>query len=209
MNAGDVPRPERPGLEPSHDVRTGGRLEQETEQPMDSTPGLLTVRPMRADAFPAWPEQHIASYATSVQQRFGLDRTAAVARATDELDTTLPHGVLTDHMHLVVLEDREEGAVGTAWWGRHPRRIDSAYVSDMHIREGSRGHGVGRAAMRLIAADARARGYRAIGLSVSESNLAARHLYESLGYRTVSSEMMAELPTMPPTRPQAGPAGSS
>jgi ribosomal protein S18 acetylase RimI-like enzyme len=61
-------------------------------------------------------------------------------------------------------------------------------VYDVHNGEHpeARGRGVGRRAMELAEDRARAGGARSLGLNVFGHNDVARHLYESLGYDTVS-----------------------
>ncbi len=51
------------------------------------------------------------------------------------------------------------------------------------------GRGVGRAVMTLAEAEVRARDGRELGLNVFGDNVAARRLYESLGYVDVSVRM--------------------
>lgn len=65
-----------------------------------------------------------------------------------------------------------------------------------------RGHGVGRALLRAVAAQARAGGVARISLSVERANRAKR-LYEDEGFRVVSSSphadtMVLDLPTADP-----------
>jgi ribosomal protein S18 acetylase RimI-like enzyme len=56
------------------------------------------------------------------------------------------------------------------------------WIYDIRIDEAYRGRGYGRAAMLLVEAEARERGYGRIGLNVFGGNDVARNLYRSLGY---------------------------
>ena len=69
-----------------------------------------------------------------------------------------------------------------AWW-----------VWDVVVDQGRRGQGLGRAAMVLAEDYATSHGARTLGLSVFGFNVAARRLYESLGYDTTSVKMSKRL----------------
>ncbi len=81
--------------------------------------------------------------------------------------------------------------IGPADWRR--RRAGAWWVWDVLVDEGRRGEGLGRATMLLAEEYATAHGARTLGLSVFGFNLAARRLYESLGYGTTSVKMAKRL----------------
>jgi ribosomal protein S18 acetylase RimI-like enzyme len=56
------------------------------------------------------------------------------------------------------------------------------YVAELYVIPGRRGQGLGRALMEAALAAARERGADYIDLNTSERDLAARKLYESLGF---------------------------
>jgi ribosomal protein S18 acetylase RimI-like enzyme len=64
-----------------------------------------------------------------------------------------------------------------------------AWVFEIEIEPAFRGHGYGRAAMRLAEAEARSRGMTSLGLNVHGQNTVARSLYESLGYEVTAVQM--------------------
>jgi GNAT superfamily N-acetyltransferase len=80
--------------------------------------------------------------------------------------------------YLVAWEDGDP--VGHAFldWRRNPPDLQDVYVADAHRRRGI-------AQALTTAAEQRAleRGHDHLGLEVSEENVAARTLYEKLGYR--------------------------
>jgi GNAT superfamily N-acetyltransferase len=86
--------------------------------------------------------------------------------------------------------------VGTVWLGLRPPA--AAFVYDVHLRPEARGQGLGRAAMEAAAAWCRTRGIRVLGANVQGSNVAARAMYESLGYRPVVEELALPLPPLAP-----------
>ncbi|MGI8446477.1 MAG: GNAT family N-acetyltransferase [Streptosporangiaceae bacterium] len=56
------------------------------------------------------------------------------------------------------------------------------YVAELYVTPGRRGHGLGRALMKAAIEQARRHGADRIDLSTSEDDVAARALYESLGF---------------------------
>jgi len=62
-----------------------------------------------------------------------------------------------------------------------PGALD-AYLEELYVVPGLRGHGIGRALMRAAIDLARERGARDMHLCTSEDDVAARRLYESLGF---------------------------
>ena len=93
----------------------------------------------------------------------------------------------------IASEDIDLEASRILWRGSEPvglalvaRRGWNSRVAAMGIRTDARGSGVGRALLTRVVDDARARGDRRMRLEVFESNAAARRLYESGGFRTVT-----------------------
>jgi GNAT superfamily N-acetyltransferase len=56
------------------------------------------------------------------------------------------------------------------------------YLAELYVVPPRRGHGLGRALMHSVLATARAQGADRVELGTSQSDLAARALYESLGF---------------------------
>ncbi len=94
-------------------------------------------------------------------------------RHQDRLLTVLVDGVPGGLLWLGPLED-EPGV----WW-----------VWQIEVDETLRGRGVGRAAMKEAAEVVRAGGGHSLGLDVFGENVAARRLYDSLGFRTTKLQM--------------------
>lgn len=58
-------------------------------------------------------------------------------------------------------------------------------ILNLGVERGRRGQGIGRALVGAVLRDLRARGAAAVYLEVRESNAAARHLYDGLGFLEV------------------------
>jgi ribosomal protein S18 acetylase RimI-like enzyme len=56
------------------------------------------------------------------------------------------------------------------------------YLAELYVVPERRGHGLGRALMHAVIEEARARGADTMDLGTSDDDVAARRLYESLGF---------------------------
>ena len=56
------------------------------------------------------------------------------------------------------------------------------YLAELYVTPARRGQGLGRALMEAALREARTRGAGTMDIGVDEPDLAARHLYESLGF---------------------------
>ena len=67
-------------------------------------------------------------------------------------------------------------------------RADECYLAELYVVPGRRGSGLGRTILRTSLERALARGCDFIDLSTSEDDVAARHLYESEGFRRTEGD---------------------
>lgn len=56
------------------------------------------------------------------------------------------------------------------------------YLAELYVLPEERGHGIGRAIMNYVLKLAKSEGAEYIDLNTAETDVAARHLYESLGF---------------------------
>jgi ribosomal protein S18 acetylase RimI-like enzyme len=82
------------------------------------------------------------------------------------------------------------------WLGR------DAFVDEFYLREQYRGRGWGTKVMGLLEDAARERGVRALHLEVIESNDAALHLYQKLGFREHKSIFLSKWIARDGTKPE-------
>jgi ribosomal protein S18 acetylase RimI-like enzyme len=57
-----------------------------------------------------------------------------------------------------------------------------AYLAELYVRPSRRGHGIGRALMQAVLTECRRSGADTVEIGVDEPDVAARRLYESLGF---------------------------
>lgn len=67
-------------------------------------------------------------------------------------------------------------------------RNDEAYLAELYVRPESRGAGIGKALLSATLEVAKERGADYIHLGTTEDDVAARHLYESMGFRRTEGD---------------------
>ena len=67
-------------------------------------------------------------------------------------------------------------------------RNDEAYLAELYVRPAARGAGIGRALLLAALDVARQRGADYIHLGTTEDDVAARHLYERMGFRRAEGD---------------------
>jgi ribosomal protein S18 acetylase RimI-like enzyme len=153
----------------------------------------LRLRPITAAEFPAFVAASKAGYAEGIEVHGGQTHEAARQKAEADFPAVLPLGLETPG-HSIFVVEADGASVGRIWLAE--RELGGArvlYVYDVTIDPEHRGHGYGRAAMRLAEEEARSRGIGRIELNVFGGNDVARGLYRSLGYVETSAQMRKDL----------------
>lgn len=137
----------------------------------------------------------VASRDAYLAQRVAAGEDAAeAARAVAEMSREIFPDDLLAPGHFVYALEEDGARVGSLWLGSDSAgRPDEWWVWDIVIDESCRGRGLGRRCMQLAEREASANGATGLGLTVFGENTVARHLYESLGYETVSLRMTKAL----------------
>jgi ribosomal protein S18 acetylase RimI-like enzyme len=149
----------------------------------------IELRRMRADEFPEWKADSVASYSADMQENGGMPRDAADAKATSDFERLLVQDVETPEHFLHVIEDHGS-VVGYLWLAlRDSPSGRVLFVYEVRIAEEARGRGLGRAAMEFAARFAAEQGLGRIELNVMGGNEVARGLYRALGYDEVAVYM--------------------
>ena len=117
----------------------------------------------------------------------------AVQKASEDFARRLPDGLATADSYLRTAYD--DGAEVGMLWLLIETRSDGrrAFVGDISVREDLRRRGYGEAIMTAAEALGRELGAATISLNVFSSSVAARALYERLGYETTSLQMRKRL----------------
>jgi ribosomal protein S18 acetylase RimI-like enzyme len=154
----------------------------------------LRLRPMTRAEFDAWLPRQAAVYAEKIAVSGAMPAEAARQKAERDTARYFYAGFATPGQ-LVFRVMAGEVAVGWLWLGVPGPDQDPlmAWVFEIEIEAPFRGHGYGRAAMRLAEAEGRAQGMTSLGLNVHGHNVVARSLYESLGYDVTALQMKKPL----------------
>jgi len=91
-----------------------------------------------------------------------------------------PYGPPTGHLLLAEVEGHSAGCVAF-------RKLDEdiCEMKRLYVREEFRGRNLGRKLAEALVAEARSNGYRAMRLDTLASMLAAKGLYQSMGFRSI------------------------
>ena len=98
-------------------------------------------------------------------------------------DEALLRRMLADESRVILCAGEGESLAGYAYY---QFAADEGYVGNLAVAEGYRRRGIGRALTEAMCASAGGKGLAFLTLEVRESNLPARRLYESCGFRTVA-----------------------
>ena len=154
------------------------------------TDDRVRLRPVTRDEFDAWLPRQMASYAELIASSGAMPAQAAREKAEQDTARSFSRGYGTPGQH--VFRIMAGGVpVGWLWLGVPGPDPDPrmAWVFEIEIEPAFRGHGYGRAGMRLAEEEARSRGMTSLGLNVHGQNTVARSLYESLGYEVMAVQM--------------------
>src|ERR1700739_994288 len=154
----------------------------------------LRLRRMTDLEFEAFRGRTIGNYSAAHVEAGGCAAAVAATLAAEQTDQLLPKGAETPGMLLLVAETDAGVPVGGAGCALEHPEYGCAWVYAVDIVPEQRGMGYGRALLAAVEAEATRHGAHAIGLQVFGSNLVARSLYESAGYRTLAVRLRKELP---------------
>lgn len=157
----------------------------------------IRLRPLREDEFPDLLRQLRMEYVRSMVEEAGLSTQAAEDKATADHASLFPDGKQQPHHRISFLEEALTGdRVGYLFWAERqpPGSLGMrAYLYELYVDEPFRGQGLGRRALELLEAEARAQGLPGIDLNVWGGNDAARALYRSAGFGERAVFMSKEL----------------
>ncbi len=145
-------------------------------------------------------DEECASFVAASRLRYiddlvwaGADADVAARTTAEGIKRMFPGGKPSPG-HLLFRVEDDEVSVGSLWIGpADGRAADEWYIWEIIIDEGHRGRGIGTQVMGLCEEEVRSRGGVRIRLTVYGFNDTARHVYEKLGYESVSIEMRKQL----------------
>ena len=156
---------------------------------------MIDFVPMEEGEFETYLARAIPEYADENVAAGAWDPEGALEKARKAYDQFLPEGLSTPDQHLFSIVDTDgQMKVGMIWYMlREGSGSRSAFICDFEIDEALRRKGYGRRALLQLEEELEKRGVYKVGLHVFGGNVAARSLYESLGYNTTGVNMVKRL----------------
>ena len=149
--------------------------------------------PMTQPEFEAFIEHIIPDYAADNVRAGYWSENEALERSRKQTESLLSQGLQTKDHFLYTLYDGDE-AVGMIWLRAElDRPVKRGFIFDVEIKEEFRGKGYGKQAMLLIEEKARELGIKRMGLNVFAYNDVAKNLYERIGYKVSTMNMLKDL----------------
>jgi RimJ/RimL family protein N-acetyltransferase len=155
---------------------------------------MVSLRAMTEAEFQAFLAYSIPEYASEKVKAGNWTPEEAMERSRKGHATLLPDGLASPNQHLFTI-DLEGRPVGRLWLSVDPRTAGGAgFIYDLFVEESFRRQGIGAEAMRLLEKEGLSLGVHSLALHVFGYNLAARALYEKLGYEITNINMSKSLP---------------
>jgi ribosomal protein S18 acetylase RimI-like enzyme len=148
---------------------------------------------MRPEAYDAFVEDCVASYASDNVESHRWAQAGARERARAEFMRLMPQGLQTPGQSVYEIHGDGE-VVGFVWFAvQESAGVRNGYVYSIQVRPEFRGQGHASAALRLLEDIAAGLGLVHIALHVFAFNTSAQALYRSLGYGITGVNMLKPL----------------
>ncbi len=149
--------------------------------------------PMTQPEFDAYIERLIPDYASDNVRAGHWSEEEALEKSRKQTMSLLSDGLQTKNHYLYTLYDGDE-AVGMIWLRAElDGPVKNGFIFDVEVKEEFRGKGYGKQVMLLIEEKARELGIKRMGLHVFAYNDVAKNLYEGVGYKVSSLNMLKDL----------------
>jgi len=156
---------------------------------------MIHLIPMQENELQAYLDKAIPNYAAQNIKAGYWSEKDGLEKSRETFERLLPDGVSTKDQYIYTVQDPEtDQAVGIIWLNARtdtPNPI--GFIYDIVIDEAVRRKGFGKQAMLAIEDKARELGLESIALHVFFHNTTAVGLYEKIGYKTRSLNMIKDL----------------
>ena len=162
---------------------------------MSAAPPVVRFVPFDERDFAEWLAQAIPAYALAHVEDGTWTLADSILCSQQAHEALLPQGLATPghafmHLHL----EGEPEPAGLLWWAETESAGErGVYVYGLVVAEDARRRGVARAALAELERRGRSRGLRFMALHVFGHNLAARRLYEEMGFEPTNINMRKKL----------------
>jgi ribosomal protein S18 acetylase RimI-like enzyme len=142
---------------------------------------------MTPEEFRLFLDRSVPDYARSHVQAGRWKESEAVDRSRAEYAQLLPQGIDTPDNFLRTVQDERGARVGEVWFAlRKQEGWPLMFVYWIGIDEAHRRKGYASEVLRVVEGEAKRLGAPRVALHVFGDNVAARALYEKLGYATTN-----------------------
>ena len=149
--------------------------------------------PMTQPEFDGYLKHLIPDYAAENVRAGYWDESEALEKSRQQTQSLLPQGLQSKDHYIYSMFDGDQ-KVGMIWLKAElDRPAKSGFIFDVIVYEQFRGRGYGKQIMLLIEEKARELGLKSIGLHVFGYNTVAKNLYEGVGYKVSSLNMVKKL----------------
>ncbi len=156
---------------------------------------MIRLEPMTEKVFEEFKQISQRAYALEFSETENLAFNDTVKIASEQFNKLLPQGHQTsDQFFFEAFNEMNGDSIGYLWLGiqeRFGRKITS--INHIIIRSDHRGQGWGKALMKAVEAEAKRHGSERVRLHVFQRNTIALRLYESMGFKTTSLDMVKTL----------------
>ena len=155
---------------------------------------MTALRPITEAEFATWLARTIPAYAADKVASGQWPEATSIEQSNQEYAELLPLGPATPDNHLFTILDADAAGVGVLWFAvktRFNARI--AYVFDVSIRPERQRLGHALRAFQALDEEVRRLGLAGIALHVFGHNMAARALYEKLGFAATSISLYKQV----------------
>ncbi len=155
----------------------------------------VELQPMKEEEFDTYYGQMMKDYGVDMVRVGYWDPSEVEERGKTQLKSMLPQGVSTRDNYLCWIADKgTQERVGVVWYGlATPGDVRQLFIYDLLVYEKFRRKGYATEALLMIDRKARELGSTVVGLHVFAGNTNAVSLYEKLGYRVASTNMLKRL----------------
>ncbi len=143
-------------------------------------------RNMTEKEFNDFSKEEIRSYAEElIKSGYKKLKITAMKASRKEYEETFPQGYNTPENYFYIIQNNKNEDVGKIFYQTHYEKKDVAFITEFVINEEYRNKGYGKSALKKVAEDARAKGYKKMGLNVFLHNKISYPMYLKDGYEIV------------------------
>jgi len=158
---------------------------------------MISLRAMTEEEFQAFLARSVPEFASEKVRAGNWTPEEALDKSRKAHATLLPEGLASPTQHLYTIEFGGR-PVGRLWLSVDPQTAGGAgFIYDLFVLESFRRQGIAAEAMRLLEVEALGLGVSSLALHVFGYNLAARALYQKLGYDITNINMSKAVTSNP------------